>query len=118
MRRFVWVLVSLVTACGAHAPPAPTTGTPPVAAPDAGLAGTPRAPKAPVALEEYFNTRRFGPPKFSAGDRWVAYSSDEGGRPDVWVQPVGGGPARQITHVQGFLHGAPGTEITVSLREP
>jgi len=105
MRRFVWVLVSLVAACGAHAPPAPTAGTPPVAAPDAGLAGTPRAPKAPVALEEYFNTRRFGPPKFSAGDRWVAYSSDEGGRPDVWVQPVGGGPARQITHVQGFLHG-------------
>jgi len=102
MRRFVWVL-SIAAACGAHAPPAPTAVTPPVASPDAGVAAAPRAPKAPVALEEYFNTRRFGPPRFSAGDKWVAYSNDEGGRPDVWVQPLAGGPAHQVTHVQGFL---------------
>jgi dipeptidyl aminopeptidase/acylaminoacyl peptidase len=36
----------------------------------------------------------------------VAYISDEGGRPDVWVQPTGGGPATQITHVQGRLEDA------------
>jgi dipeptidyl aminopeptidase/acylaminoacyl peptidase len=57
-----------------------------------------------VVLEEYVNTRRFGPPRFSAGDLWVAYSSDEGGRPDVWVQPVEGGAGHQITHVRGMLH--------------
>ena len=57
---------------------------------DAGLATNGRAPKAPVPLEEYFNTRRLGPPRFSADDKWVAYSSDEGGRPDVWIQPLAG----------------------------
>ena len=103
MRRLlagVWSLV--VVACGAHAPPGPT---PSVASPgpvDAG-AVVHRAPTAPVPLEQYFETRRFGPPKFSSRDQWVAYSSDEGGRPDVWVQAVAGGPARQITHVRGFL---------------
>jgi dipeptidyl aminopeptidase/acylaminoacyl peptidase len=104
MHRLVWLLL-IASACGAHAPPAPSAVSPPGLPPDAGVAAAPRAPKAPVALEEYFNTRRFGPPRFSAGDKWVAYSSDEGGRPDVWVQPLSGGPAHQITHVQGFLHG-------------
>ena len=96
-RPVLAVCAVLLVGCGAHAPPAPTS-----AAADAGK-GVGRAPVAPVPLEQYFATRRFGPPKLSTGDRWVAYSSDEGGRPDVWVQPTGGGPARQITHVRGFL---------------
>jgi hypothetical protein len=41
---------------------------------------------------------------FSRDERLVAYLSDEGGRTDVWVQPVAGGTARQLTHVAGFVH--------------
>ena len=103
MRRCALGLWTVLVACGAHAPPTTVASPSPASAPDAGIT-TGRAPQAPVPLEQYFDTRRFGPPKFSAGDRWVAYSSDEGGRPDVWVQPFGGGPARQLTHVKGFLH--------------
>jgi len=102
-RLTFWLLLAGLTACEAHAPAAPTpaSGPPPVAA-DAGV-GAGRAPQAPVALEQFFSTRRFGSPKFSAGDHWVAYSSDEGGRPDIWVQPLDGGPPHQVTHVKGFL---------------
>jgi dipeptidyl aminopeptidase/acylaminoacyl peptidase len=102
MRLSVFAVCTVLVGCGAHAPPAPATSAA-SAAQDAG-ASVGRAPQAPVPLEQYFATRRFGPPKFGAADRWVAYSSDEGGRPDVWVQPLAGGPARQITHVVGFLH--------------
>ena len=101
-RPAYWLLLAGLSACEAHAPPAPSSTAASPGATDAGVVVR-RAPTAPVPLEQYFDTRRFGAPKFSAGDRWVAYSSDEGGRPDVWVQPVGGGPARQITHVRGFL---------------
>ena len=41
---------------------------------------------------------------FSADERLVAYSSDEGGRADIWVRPLAGGDATQITHVSGFVH--------------
>ncbi len=104
MRRCALWLWMFLVACGAHAPPAPapTSSASVPSIPDAGVT-TGRAPRAPVPLEQYFATRRFGPPKCSADDRWVAYSSDEGGRPDVWVQPLAGGPARQVTHVKGFL---------------
>ncbi|MCZ6601461.1 MAG: hypothetical protein O6952_00480, partial [Planctomycetota bacterium] len=61
-------------------------------------------PVAPVALQEYFKIRRVSGASFSHDDKLVAYMSDHGGRWDVWVQPVGGGKARQITHVQGFVH--------------
>src|SRR5215471_11872608 len=68
------------------------------------------APKPPVPLEEYFKIRRVGSRSgilmsFSHDEKLVAYLSDEGGRSDVWVQPVGGGPGRQITHVKGFVQG-------------
>jgi len=61
------------------------------------------APKAPVALEEYFKVRRVGSGSFSYDEKLVVYMSDQGGRPDLWVQPIDGGKATQITHVQGFL---------------
>jgi Tol biopolymer transport system component len=68
------------------------------------------APKAPVALEEYVNIRRIGSRSgillsFSHDEKLVAYLSDEGGRTDVWVQPVASGAGRQITHVKGFVQG-------------
>ena len=68
------------------------------------------APKAPVPLEEYLNIRRVGSRSgillsFSHDEKLIAYLSDEGGRTDVWVQPVAGGAGRQITHVKGFVQG-------------
>jgi dipeptidyl aminopeptidase/acylaminoacyl peptidase len=78
-----------------------------VAAP--ALAEPPRkAPAAPVPLEEYFKVRRSSSRNgtqisFSHDEKQVAYLSDEGGRADIWVQPIAGGPAKQITHVKGFL---------------
>ncbi len=68
------------------------------------------APRPPVPLEEYFKIRRAGSRSgillsFSHDEKLVAYLSDEGGRSDVWVQPVQGGPATQITHVKGFIQG-------------
>ncbi|MBC7975458.1 MAG: S9 family peptidase [Myxococcales bacterium] len=69
-----------------------------------------KAPKAPIALDEYLNIRRVGSRagillSFSHDEKLVAYLSDEGGRTDVWVQPVGGGPGKQISHVKGFVQG-------------
>src|SRR4051812_38067902 len=69
-----------------------------------------RAPKPPVALEEYFKIRRVGSRSgillsFSYDNKQVAYLSDEGGRTDAWVQPIAGGAAKQITHVKGFIQG-------------
>ena len=73
-------------------------------------AATARAHKAPIALEEYLNIRRVGSRSgillsFSHDEKLIAYLSDEGGRTDVWVQPVAGGAGRQITHVKGFVQG-------------
>jgi dipeptidyl aminopeptidase/acylaminoacyl peptidase len=69
-----------------------------------------KAPRAPVPLEEYFKIRRVGSRSgillsFSHDEKQVAYLSDEGGRTDVWVQPISGGKATQITHVKGFIQG-------------
>jgi dipeptidyl aminopeptidase/acylaminoacyl peptidase len=68
------------------------------------------APKAPVPIEEYFKIRRVASRagillSFSHDEKLVAYLSDEGGRADVWVQPIAGGAATQITHVKGFVQG-------------
>jgi dipeptidyl aminopeptidase/acylaminoacyl peptidase len=71
---------------------------------------TGHAPRAPIALGEYLDIRRVGSRSgillsFSHDEKLVAYLSDEGGRMDVWVQPVGGGSGRQISHVKGFIQG-------------
>lgn len=109
MREIATLSLSLVLGC-ASSPPAKTeTARPP--APAASPAAAPEAhhaPKAPVALEEYFKVRRIGSRNgvllsFSHDEKLIAYLSDEGGRTDIWVQPVEGGEARQITHVTGFV---------------
>jgi dipeptidyl aminopeptidase/acylaminoacyl peptidase len=68
---------------------------------------TARAPRPPVPLEEYFKARRYAAlsldMSFSHDDRLVAFQSDAGGRLDLWVKPLDGGPARQVTHVEGFI---------------
>jgi dipeptidyl aminopeptidase/acylaminoacyl peptidase len=61
-----------------------------------------------VALEEYFKIRRVGSRggvllSFTHDEQQVAYLSDEGGRADIWVQPIAGGAATQITHSKGFV---------------
>jgi dipeptidyl aminopeptidase/acylaminoacyl peptidase len=64
-------------------------------------------PRAPVPLAEYFNVRRYGALSidltFSHDEKLVAFQSDAGGRLDLWVKPLDGGPARQVTHVEGFI---------------
>lgn len=64
----------------------------------------PRAPKAPVPLKDYLDVRRTRDASFSHDERFVAYRSDAGGRFDVWVQPVSGGPAKRVTQVDGVIH--------------
>ena len=81
---------------------APANVTPPPT--PMGAASTRHAPKAPVAIEEYFKTRRVRGLSFSFDDKLIAYMNDEGGRPDVWVRPLAGGAATQITHAEGFVH--------------
>jgi WD40 repeat protein len=85
----------ILAACSGHAPtrqPAPLQQT-----------GARRAPVAPVPLGTYFQTRRIGGVSFSSDEKWIAFASDVGGRPDVWVQPIEGGEATRITHVDGQL---------------
>ena len=37
-------------------------------------------------------------PTWSPDGRFIAYSSDKSGNFDIWVQPIGGGDALQVTH--------------------
>ena len=61
------------------------------------------APRAPVPLSDYFKILLARGASFSHDEAVVAYASNEGGRVDVWAQPVAGGPAKQLTHVKGFV---------------
>jgi dipeptidyl aminopeptidase/acylaminoacyl peptidase len=106
------LLATLSIACGGEnqAPPpsTPAAVTPPPPAPPPAPAPPAHvsrpAPKAPIALEEYFKTLRVRGLSFSSDEKLVATMSDRGGRADVWVQPVEGGAPAQITHVEGFVH--------------
>jgi dipeptidyl aminopeptidase/acylaminoacyl peptidase len=57
-----------------------------------------------VPLADYLAIRRTQGGSFSHDGKRLAYLSDEGGRLDVWVQPVAGGKPVQVTHVAGVLH--------------
>jgi dipeptidyl aminopeptidase/acylaminoacyl peptidase len=112
-KRLPWIGLLVVAAlgCGCEETPQPVAPPAPPPAPPAAVAATAPppastpAPKAPVALTEYFNVRRVGGRvSFSADEKLVAFLSDEGGRPDVWVRPIAGGPAWQLTHSEGFVH--------------
>ena len=102
MKRIValFAIAFVSSSCGS-APPR-TQG--PVALPPPAQVPAPRAPRPPVALAEYFRIPRVSGATFSHDEALVAYVSDAGGRQDVWVSPVQGGPARQVTHVEGFVH--------------
>ena len=107
----------LGASCGGGSPP--PAAAPPAAATTAVAAAptepappavTGHAPKPPVPLAEYLNIRRVSSRSgilmsFSHDEKLVAYLSDEGGRTDVWVQPVSGGTGKQLTHVKGFVQG-------------
>jgi dipeptidyl aminopeptidase/acylaminoacyl peptidase len=63
-----------------------------------------RALKPPIPLADYFDIRRVRGASFSHDEKLVAYRSDEGGRLDIWVQPVRGGKATQVSQVKGVIH--------------
>lgn len=88
---------------GAHLEPTPpaTVAPPPLA-----RAVVRPVAKAPVALEEYLKVSDVrGGASFSHDEALVAWLSSRGGQPEVWVEPVEGGPARQLTHTNGFVGG-------------
>ncbi|MEA2553079.1 MAG: hypothetical protein QOJ65_1255 [Fimbriimonadaceae bacterium] len=59
--------------------------------------------KPAVPLAEYFKICRIAGASFSFDEKYVAYATDEGGRMDIWMRPVAGGPAKQLTHVKGSI---------------
>src|ERR1700733_5497556 len=103
MRRRLWIaaLIALSLAACDDASPPETPPQPSASAPAVVTAApvVPHAPKAPVAIDEYFKVRRLGDAKITFDEKSVVYQSDAGGRADLWVMPIGGGPAKQITHV-------------------
>jgi dipeptidyl aminopeptidase/acylaminoacyl peptidase len=80
------------------------TSTPPTGTQASGTHAPSPGPKAPIPLADYLDVRRARDASFSHDERFVAYRSDAGGRFNVWVQPVGGGEARQVTQVDGVIH--------------
>jgi len=96
-RSFVlFIGIALAVGCGPRGESAVT--------PAGGGGPAAHAPTAPVPLEDYFKIARVSSmASFSYDDALVAYVTDAGGRMDVWVAPVGGGEARQVTHVEGFV---------------
>jgi dipeptidyl aminopeptidase/acylaminoacyl peptidase len=107
--RLFAAAVLALCACGSSPRPAAQPPEPPAPPPQSQPAPTTAhvsksAPKAPVALAEYFKTVRVRVLSFSYDEKLVVTLSDKAGRPDLWVQPIEGGPATQITHVEGFVH--------------
>jgi len=58
----------------------------------------------PPSLADYLSIPRVGSASFSHDERWIAYTSDQGGRQDVWVAPVAGGEARRVSRAEGVVH--------------
>jgi dipeptidyl aminopeptidase/acylaminoacyl peptidase len=111
-KRLPWLSLVFLAAfgCGREDTPPPVAPAPMAPAPVVTAALMPppptaAAPKAPVELAEYFKIRRVGGRvSVSADEKLVAFLSDEGGRPDIWVRPIAGGAAAQVTHSEGFVH--------------
>jgi eukaryotic-like serine/threonine-protein kinase len=66
-------------------------------------AGTSQAPAGSGTPQRHLTRLTFEPglqtdPTFSPDGRFIAYSSDKSGNFDIWVQPLAGGSAIQITH--------------------
>jgi serine/threonine protein kinase/Tol biopolymer transport system component len=57
----------------------------------------------PVVLALTSGTSREASPVISPDGKFVAYFASEGGRTDVWVQFVGGGPAVNLTAGRGLV---------------
>jgi dipeptidyl aminopeptidase/acylaminoacyl peptidase len=104
-----------LAACGSATPTPTAPATAPAATSEPAAPSSPTAPpvatrpvrhatRAPVALEEYFKTLRVRGLAFSHDDKLVAFLSDRGGRQDLWIEPIGGGEATQLTHAEGFIH--------------
>ena len=56
-----------------------------------------RPPPQPALMRLTFDEGLQGEPTWSPDGRFIAYSSDKSGNFDIWVQPVGGGDAVQVT---------------------
>ena len=110
LRTASLLLGAALLSCGGESEtaPAPVTATaamaPATAAPARATRHGHAATKAPIALDEYFKTLRVRGLSFNHDEKLVAMMSDKGGRPQLWVEPIGGGPATEITHVEGFVH--------------
>ena len=59
---------------------------------------------APLRLEELLRLRRLGGASFSHDEKLLAFQTNVSGRPEIWVKPVAGGRASQLTHLNGELH--------------
>ncbi len=122
MKRLVVLTCVLAASCGGS-PPAATAPRPREQAATnvlptpngevAARSATHRAPRAPIALEEYYKILRtpalsrsgLAMVSVSHDEKLVAYASDASGRIELWVKPIGdAGPGKQITHTDGFIH--------------
>src|SRR5215813_9861244 len=107
-----WLAVACAAAPSVTTPAATASAGPPnggVLAQNPPPAKLAHAPRAPVPLEEYLKIRRVSSRagillSFSHDEKRVAYLSNEGGRIDIWVQPIGGGPGVPITRAKGYIH--------------
>ena len=63
-----------------------------------------KAPTAPLPLADYFKVRRLGRASISHDEKWLAYESDQSGQMNLWVAPLEGGPAKQLTDLKGYVH--------------
>src|SRR5262249_38665455 len=94
-------------ACKTGPQPTPPEGppeSPSGSGPQARVGETRRAPQAPIPIEEYMQIRRLNGISFSHDEKLDAFTSDQSGRPDVWVKPLNGGEAVQVSLVRGRLH--------------
>ena len=52
--------------------------------------------KRPISFQDLISLHRLSEPQLSPDAKWIAYSSDESGRSEVYVRPFQGAPARSL----------------------